>query len=444
MISDFVRRRWTIRMRLTVLYGSLFFLAGLVLLAVTYVLMRNIVWNWRFSGSCVQVPADAVGKVTSQEVIRKQAELQRDLDAYRALTLRSVLQQGMLALVLVGVGAVALGWLVAGRVLRPIHTITATARRVADRNLHERIQATGPHDEVRELADTFDSMLDRLDRAFDGRRRFVGNASHELKTPLAISRTLIEVAMGRPDAPPEVLQLGQTLLEVNARQERLIDGLLTLARSEHTLTTLKPVDLAELCVHLLDSVSGVTVVSALDPAVASGDAVLLERLALNLIQNASRYNAPSGTIWVSTATSGELITLQVANTGPVVAANEIPALFEPFRRLVADRVGSARGTGLGLSIVRSVARAHGGDVHAGPRSPADGGGLVVTVSLKAWRDVNEARGRKDDATVTCSGKRAPGAYGRPGGSGRHRTPHRRRNVSGAHDAVVVETGCAPR
>lgn len=407
MISDFVRQHWTIRMRLTVLYGSLFFLAGLAMLAITYVLMRNTLANWRYSGVSVTIPSGSIDETTSQMAADKMAELKQGMADYRALTLRSLLQQGAIALALVGVGAVGLGWVVAGRVLRPIHAITATARRVADRSLHERIQATGPHDEVRELAETFDSMLDRLDRAFDGQRHFVGNASHELKTPLAINRTLIEVAMGRPDVPPQLVQLGQMLLEVNARHERLIDGLLTLARSQHTLTKLEPVDLAELCVHLLDppnSVSSVVVVPTLDPAVVPGDAVLLERLALNLIQNAIRYNVPSGTVWVSTAASGDRTTLRIANTGPVVAAYEISALFEPFRRLGVDRVGSARGTGLGLSIVRSIARAHGGDVQAVPRSSTDGGGLVVTVTLPAFRDVEAgATGREDDATVTWSG-----------------------------------------
>ncbi|NUT23579.1 MAG: HAMP domain-containing histidine kinase, partial [Hamadaea sp.] len=231
------------------------------------------------------------------------------------------------------------------------------------------------------LADTFDSMLDRLDRAFDGQRRFVGNASHELKTPLAINRTLIEVAMGRPDAPPELLQLGQTLLEVNARHERLIDGLLMLARSEHTLTVVEPVDLAEIIGHHLDTISDLQVSTDLAPTPVLGDPVLLERLVLNLVQNAARYNTPGGSIRASVSVASSQATLAIANTGPVLAAYEIPALFEPFRRLGADRVGSARGTGLGLSIVRSIAHAHGGDVQAAPRPAAEGGGLVVSVTL---------------------------------------------------------------
>jgi signal transduction histidine kinase len=384
MISNFVRRHWTIRIRLTVLYGTLLFLTGLVVLVVTYVLMRKTMTDPRF-GPAVTIPdvpssSDATANHAIGETI---VVLKQNMNDLQALTLRSLLQRGTAALALVGAGAVGLGWIVAGRVLRPITAITATARRVADRNLHERIQATGPHDEIRELADTFDSMLDRLDRAFDGQRRFVGNASHELKTPITITRTLIEVALGSPDAPPQLVQLGRTLLEVNARHERLIDGLLMLARSEHALTTTQPVDLAELCTHLLEQMSGVAVDASVNPAVILGDPILVERMVLNLIQNATHYNVSDGDIWLTTSASDDTCTLQIANTGPVVAAYEIPALFEPFRRLGSDRVGSARGTGLGLSIVRSVARAHGGDVQAVPRSSAEGGGLVVTVTLPA-------------------------------------------------------------
>jgi signal transduction histidine kinase len=382
---EFFRRHWTIRVRLTVLYSALLFLAGVAVIAVTYLLMRQTLYDKRFGIVNIAVPDNYTGdQVALKDALRAKFEgIQQDLESFRQLTLRSLLTKGGMALLAVGVITTGLGWIVAGRVLRPITAITATARRVAERSLHERIQSAGPHDEVRELADTFDSMLDRLDQAFDGQRRFVGNASHELKTPLAINRTLIEVAMGRPDAPPQLVQLGQTLLEVNARHERLIDGLLMLARSEHTLTAVEPVDLAAIGRHLLETVSSPHVTLDLAPAPVLGDPILLERLMLNLIQNATRYNVPSGTIWATTSESSSGAVLKIANTGPLVAAYEIPALFEPFRRLGADRVGSARGTGLGLSIVRSIARAHGGDVQATPRPAAEGGGLVVTVTLPA-------------------------------------------------------------
>lgn len=381
-MKAFLRRHWTLRVRLTVVYGALFLVAGLAVIAVTYFLMWKTLSDKRLSAQAIAIPYDVSEEVNYKEKLaQKFAALERDFDNFKGLTLRSLLTQGGAALFVVGTGALGLGWVIAGRVLRPLTTITATARRVAERSLHERIRAAGPHDEVRELSDTLDDMLDRLDRAFDGQRRFVGNASHELKTPLAINRTLIEVAMGRPDAPPQLLQLGQTLLEVNARHERLIDGLLTLARSEHSLAATEPVDLAALCDHLLDAAPGLTVHRDLDPATVPGDPVLLERLVLNLIQNAVRYNHSGGAVWIGTGLADGLAVLRVANTGPVVAAYELPALFEPFRRLGADRIGSARGTGLGLSIVRSVARAHGGDVQAVPRPAADGGGLEITVAL---------------------------------------------------------------
>ncbi len=286
----------------------------------------------------------------------------------------------------------ASGWVVAGRTLRPIQQITATARRVADRNLHERIGLTGPRDELRELGDTFDDMLGRLDSAFDSQRRFVANASHELRTPLAINRTLLEVAMGRPDAPPQLRQLGDTLLEVNARHERLINGLLTLARSEQAPTERTPVDLGEVATSVSEQFSdaaeaadiALTVDRGAAPTV--GDPVLLERLTQNLVENAIRYNARGGWVAVRTVTEGAAVKITVANTGPVVPPYEATGLFEPFRRLT-DRVGSAQGTGLGLSIVRSVARAHGGDALIRPRV---GGGLVVDVTLPTARHATRA------------------------------------------------------
>jgi signal transduction histidine kinase len=217
----------------------------------------------------------------------------------------------------------------------------------------------------------------------------VANASHELRTPLAINQTLVEVAMGRPDAPPQVRDLGQTLLAVNARHERLIDGLLTLARSEQAVTVHDPVDLAQIARYVVEQGKPGTVemVTSLDPAPTSGDPVLLERVTQNLVQNGIDYNTVDGWVSVTTVTRGETVELTVSNTGPVVPAYEIPGLFEPFRRL-RDRVTSGRGTGLGLSIVRSVARAHGGDVTAHPH---DGGGLVVTVTLPLAGDESRPR-----------------------------------------------------
>ncbi|MDO0938927.1 ATP-binding protein [Streptomyces sp. DG2A-72] len=411
----------TIRVRLTLLYGGLVMFSGVTLLLVTYVMLDRIIATQPIDISSVypppgvsatapaQVPESTPSPSTDagsapspvpsgapsgsagnedvaayKEQVREAArQLRAD---FRRRTLKPLVVGGSVALGLFAVGGLLIGWLVSGRTLRPISRITATARRVADRSLHERIGLTGPHDELRELADTFDDMLSRLDAAFEGQQRFVANASHELKTPLAINRTLLEVAMGRPDAPPQVAQLGENLLAVNARHERLIDGLLTLARSQHEVADPVPVDLTAVVRRVADLAqpdarrAGVTLTLEAAPALVEGDPVLLERLAQNLVQNAIRYNTDGG--WVRVVCGGhgdDAVRLTVDNSGPEVAPYEAPALFEPFRRL-DDRVGSAQGTGLGLSIVRSVARGHGGEASAAART---GGGLTVRVALPA-------------------------------------------------------------
>jgi signal transduction histidine kinase len=380
-------RNWTLRVRLTMLYGGLFFLAGAVLMAVTYLL--------------VQQSLPAVGTGTNKVLISKidqrpvtlppqvTEDLIAERNAYRTDILNSLLLSGGLALLLVGLAAIGLGWIVAERVLRPLHRITDTARRIASApsgasGLHERIALTGPRDEIAELADTFDAMLERLDRSFDGQRRFVSNASHELRTPLAINRALLEVAVTRPDASPDVRQLGGTLLAVNGRHERLIDGLLTLAQSEHELVHRTPVDLAQIVEYVADETAhqartaGVTVGLDTEPATVGGDPVLLERLVTNLLLNAVKYNiAENGWVRASTRRSNGVAELVVTNSGPAVPGYEAEAIFEPFRRLANRRNGTS-GVGLGLSIVRAVARAHGGDTRAEPRR---GGGLVVHVRL---------------------------------------------------------------
>jgi signal transduction histidine kinase len=394
-------RRLSIRVRLTVLYGGLFLLAGTILLGVTYLLVKQrLDLGMPKTGAAMQVlPDDTPGsaggvggtplvKLSSGEIVsvQKAAELfNKNQNQLRDDALNSLLTQGGIALLVVGVAAIGFGWLMAERALRPVHEITATARRVAaaataHRGLHERIALGGPHDEIRQLADTFDDMLERLDRSFDGQRRFVANASHELRTPLAINRALVEVAVTRPGASADAQQLGEALLTVNSRHERLIDGLLTLADSENELTERSTVDLRDMATHVLDqsAADGLTVRRSLEPAHVQGDPVLLERLVQNLVENAVRHNEPGGWLSVSTGVDDGHATLTVANTGSVVAPYDVGTIFEPFRRLGGDRVRSDRGFGLGLSIVRAVARAHGGEVTAAPRT---GGGLVVTARL---------------------------------------------------------------
>jgi signal transduction histidine kinase len=389
-------KRLSIRVRLTVLYGSLFFLAGALLLGVTYLLVKQAIYEPGKVGGLAFTGGKTIEAQpgTVPEKVRLSDGRTVSIDTYvreqqekaRADLLSSLLTRGGLALGGVGVIAIGFGWLMAERGLRPVHEITATARRVAagasaHQGLHERIALTGPRDEIKELADTFDGMLERLDRSFDGQRSFVANASHELRTPLAINRALVEVAITRPDASPDARQLGETLLAVNARHERLVDGLLTLADSENPVTERSTVDLRDVAVHVLDQTpTGELTVGErrLEAAPVVGDPVLLERLAQNLVENALRHNRPGGWLSVATGSADGYAMLSVTNTGPVVAPYELGTIFEPFRRLAGDRTGSERGFGLGLSIVRAVARAHGGEAVALSRP---GGGLTVTVRL---------------------------------------------------------------
>lgn len=393
-------KRWTIRVRLTVLYGGLFFLAGALLLAVTYFLVEqqlerrvganrsSVIDAYQSQSVREALTRNPVRLPDGSEVTWEQAltDIRDEQERFRDDTLDSLLTQGAVALLGVGVIALAFGWLVAGRALQPLHQITDTARRIAGaangagRGLHERIALTGPRDEVKELADTFDVMVERLDRSFDGQRRFVANASHELRTPLALNRALVELAITRPGTAAETTRLGESLLSVNERHERLIDGLLTLADAEQEVADRSPVDLAEVAKHVVDQSTApdVEMLRELGPAPTSGDPILLERLTQNLVENAIRHNVPDGWLAVTTATVDGRAVLTVSNTGPVVPAYEIEALFQPFRRLSRERVDSGRGFGLGLSIVRAVARAHGGDARADPRA---GGGLVVRITL---------------------------------------------------------------
>jgi len=371
--------RLTVRGRLTLVYGSLFMVAGIVMLGVTYVLVSQQTPGKAVIQGETAMGVAAPGGVTAPP--QSNLFIQKVVDDTRADALSALLTQGGIALLVVGVAAIALGWLLAGRMLQPLHQITDTARRIAeapaaDRGLHERIALAGPNDEIKQLADTFDLMLTRLDRSFDGQRRFIANASHELRTPLTLNRTLLEVALQQSSASPDVRQLGTTLLAINDRHGRLIDGLLVLARSERELTECSYVDLADIATH----VSSADVQVDLNEAATVGDPILLERLVQNLVDNGVRHNLPTGGwVRVSTFTKENLATLEVSNTGPVVPRYEVESLFEPFRRLGADRLAGP-GAGLGLSIVRAVARAHGGEVLAMPR---EGGGLVVTVTLPA-------------------------------------------------------------
>ncbi|AZM91660.1 MULTISPECIES: sensor histidine kinase [Streptomyces] len=384
--------RPTIRIRLTLLYGGMFLIAGILLLSIIYLLAAQALREGNalpfkiVGGQKVEVSSTTCSGVgIDQSIDQFNAAIAQCILDQRKHALDDLLSRSLMALLGLSVIAFAFGYAMAGRVLSPLGKITRTARRVVGSDLTRRIELDGPDDELKELADTFDEMLDRLERAFTAQQRFVANASHELRTPLAINRTLLEVHLSDPGAPVELQQLGKTLLATNERSEQLVEGLLLLARSENQIVERKPVDLAEVASRAIDQARGEALAKGVEIrgeralVVIQGNGVLLERIALNLVQNAVRYNVPEGG-WVEVTTEAQhgQAVLVVSNTGPVVPAYEVDSLFEPFRRLRTERTGSDKGVGLGLSIARSVARAHGGRILATPR---EGGGLVMRVTL---------------------------------------------------------------
>ncbi|CAM4226439.1 cell wall metabolism sensor histidine kinase WalK [Kibdelosporangium persicum] len=389
-------RNWTIRGRLTALYASLFFVAGAILLTLTYILVWQILNRAQPqapSAEAIRLALTRFGILRDgggdEEFGQLVASLQAAQDQQRQDILTSLLAQGAVTLVGVGLAAAALGWLLARRALQPVHKITETAKRIAasdaSRGLQERITHSGPRDEVTELAQTFNTMLERLDRSFDGQHRFIANASHEMRTPLAVKRALIEITVTRPGTSKDAVQLGESLLEINARHERLIDGLLTLADSENELAERTPVDLADVTEHVVEQLARSAADAGLDvrtatlpPAPVLGDAVMLERLTQNLVENAIRHNVPDGWISVRTGSENGWSTVTVSNSGPVVRPYEVEVLFQPFRRLDRERTAGERGFGLGLSIARAISRTHQGELVAVPRQD---GGLDVTLRL---------------------------------------------------------------
>jgi signal transduction histidine kinase len=379
--------RWrSVRLRLALLYGLVALAAGLSVFlvlregadrAVDAVLFDLPLPN---TSDDTPVSGDLVDPKSAR--IEREEEIRADL---RRQLLATFDRWGAMSLAGLTVAGLALGGFAGHRALRPLTAITAATRRIAERNLHERIPATGPDDEWQDLRNAVNTMLSRLDTAFAAQRQFVGNASHELKTPLAINRTLLEVAMERTDASPDLMRLGENLLDVTVRHERLVDGLLTLAAAEHRITTAHRIDLAEVvgdAVRLLRPEAErrrLRVTAEMNGVEIDGNPLLLDRLAQNLVQNAIVHNVQDGWVRVElgpTATGARLV---VSNTGDVIPAASVPMLFEPFQR-VANRVRSTKGTGLGLTIVRSVVHAHAGEVVARPR---DGGGLEIEVVLPA-------------------------------------------------------------
>jgi signal transduction histidine kinase len=383
-----IRPRTTVRGRLTLLYGSLFLASGVVLLSVTYVLVERSfpVVDQKAIGRGGSQAAGAIpGARGSQPLsFRVTAALVAQL---RRADLHHLLVNSSIALAGMVVISIALGWLIAGRVLRPLRVITAATRQISEDNLHQRLALEGPPDEVKNLSDTIDGLLARLDAAFDAQRRFAANASHELRTPLTVGRTLLEMVLGDPDATVDSYRaVCQDVLEAGEQQERLIDALLTLARSQRGLDRRRPLDLAAIVAEVTDArqeaatAEKVRLDVSLRPAPISGDPHLIERLVSNLVDNALHYNQPGGNVDVLVDTHGGQAVLMVTNTGPRVPPDQLDRLVQPFHRLATDRAVSDNGIGLGLSIVQAVTSAHRAHLALRPRIA---GGLDVEVRFPA-------------------------------------------------------------
>jgi signal transduction histidine kinase len=375
--------RRTVRLRLTLLYGGLFLVSGVVLLGITYLLVTNrifgaeAVFEIRSAGGPVPAPAAAGGPSTHFS--------EGGADQVQQLLLLS----GIALAVMLAV-SIAAGWLMAGRVLRPLRTITATTRQLSEANLHQRLAVAGPDDELKDLADTIDGLLGRLDAAFDSQkdaleaqRSFVANASHELRGPLTRERAAIEVALADPEASTQSLRATfERVLAASKQQERLLDALLVLARGQAGLDRWEWFDLAAvtdevlLARHAEVRRRGLRVDAVLDPTPALGDPRLAERLVGNLVDNAIRHNLSAGWVRIQTSAGAGGAELAVANSGPAVPPAEVDRLLRPFQRLGADRTGHRQGHGLGLSIVAAVAAAHHAGLRVGARPD---GGLQVVV-----------------------------------------------------------------
>jgi signal transduction histidine kinase len=378
----------TVRFRLTALYCGLFFPASVLLVVITAVVtflsLRPVVHLHRVvhghGAAAIHLPASGSGvnTVTTAPLVH--------LGSLRVDFAEFLIGSCIVLAVMIGV-CVLLGWLLAGRVLRPLQTITDATQNISENDLHQRLALPGPRDELTELGDTIDGLLGRLERAFDSQRRFVANASHELRTPLTVDRAMLQVALADPNITLDSLRaVCAEVLQAGREQERLIDSLLILARSQRGLDRKRPVDLAAVTSEVLQTrtpsaeTRGLRIDATLGDATVSGDAPLIYRLVANLVDNAIRYNVTDGRVEITLAAGSTDATLIVTNTGPLVAPDQVSRLLQPFQRGTADRTAGPHGLGLGLSIVVEIADAHGGslDVQARPE-----GGLTVAVSLPA-------------------------------------------------------------
>ena len=385
-----MRRHLSARSRLTLLYVSLFTLGGAALVLITYLLVAHTLHSTTATTISPSVRA-AIGKcVLAAQIHGGPRALNQCAAVYahgvaagaaaqRSTTLTHLLTYSLLGLTGAALLAAAAGWVVAGRILRPVHRLTAAARAASEQNLSQRIALRGPRDELRELADTFDTMLERLDRAFTSQRQFIANASHELRTPLTVMRTAMDVVLAKPEPTrEELVSMAAEVRQAVDHCERLIEALLVLARNDQARALTEPLDLAAVAEDALEgrAAEGITTTATLGEAPVTGDGVLLERLVANLLDNAERYNVAGGTVSVSTGTDHGASLVRVVNTGRVVPADQVDRLFLPFTRL--DDRTRHDGFGLGLALVSSIATVHNGTVDA-TAMPA--GGLDITVRL---------------------------------------------------------------
>lgn len=388
-VASLFQRR-TIRLRLSAVYGLLFLLSTAVLLAITYLLVDHAGGLKTLSSGGQTQPSNASGPTVLPSGATQPLNHQLPQTYAHSLTssqhaqdLHHLLVYSAVAVAIMAGVSILLGWVVAGRVLRPLRTITSTAREISATNLHRRLALIGPDDELKELGDTFDDLLGRLETFIVAQRQFVANASHELRTPLAWQRTLVQVALDDPEADMASRRVTlERVLASGAQQQRLIEALLTLASSESGIAEQERIDLSIICdsvllrSHLDTDTLGLHFETAISPAPLIGDPRLIERLVTNLIDNALRYNVPGGQVDITTTTQDGRAVLVVANTGPPVPSEDIERLVQPFQRHSPERTSRGDGFGLGLSIVAAIANAHRADLQINPRPT---GGLDVEV-----------------------------------------------------------------
>jgi len=372
----------SVRLRLTVLYAGLFLLSGVALLAITYLLVRDASTTTARHAMMTTAGPRPVGPVE-----------QHSLDLHNQL-IASIVALGVMTLI-----SAVLGWLVAGRVLAPIRTMTLAARRISEDNLAERLDVHGPDDELKLLGDTIDQLIARLQAAFESQRRFVANAAHELRTPVATMRASLDVAAAKPEpVPPHITALQQRLRDELARLEALLEGLLALARAEHgQLSDRSTVSLGEIVTATVNRNADVihdrrveVIEDERGDALVIGSRALLERMVENVVDNAIVHNAPGGWVQIRTAIEDHLVELVVENSGPPLSEDDIAHLGQPFRRAGAERTATVNGSGLGLSIVSSIVRAHGGELALRAR---DDGGMRLQIQLPAATAQPDSGGR---------------------------------------------------